>query len=725
MGAATQPTQPSVTINVSDLTGGQLKTQLQNDAKTAFNFAKEIAQYWNDQVGNIPNNSSGTITISGSGSWKTGGVGIGFSLSASAKCSIAVVNSGPVIKYAPNLSSQATQGLPSAAYAGSAYVVISLDFQISGGASGSGTAAGVGISGNVRGSTDTSVVFSHLVPSTALLGDAVKDALQNFTFALDPACANSMNPGDLSEVNFNGSLALGLSVNYGFPNISFAAPGVASTLDSVTKGAAQFTLPSGKISIGASATVNYTHSDDFTAIVQKIDAANAFLYVMRAHKNDGTEGVSVSATVKITNTPGVTVNSQQLAQAVNGVTGGLGGQLAASQANTVAQGLTSKLNTWINSTVSKGAQLGAQWDQQSAVSMLFMYKIALQSANLTQSWNALCSGNVLAAQSAGGIVPIAGSGISSQLSDSFTANLQFFNFFSATDKTTYFNNSTVTVEPDGDILYNCDIGKENDSSVQKSSKMCKIHFVISVDQSTAGTAKATDVNLEMELSSTNNAGEAGRIASVAGALKNAQGNQTAAQIQQFATSNPSGTVDLTCVLKPSAYGKITCSPYNGNTPPANQDADANNWLFFHDAADSVMGSSVAGIVQPLTYLDWQKYNVLCVHGPGATATPDRRNTGNTSIAGASSANYFLLVSGQFMDVCDYLEQLAAAASNSGQNAQAYDTMLLSLAQVVLADTSTDYSKAAIAALLGLVQPQNVTASAVNGTNSLTCTLTIN
>src|SRR5580704_15843868 len=148
----------NLSVDITDLTSAsQLKKLLQGNAKPIFNFGAEIAPYWSGPVQRVPNGTSAAITVSGSGNWKTSGIGIGFALSASASCQLKVVTSGAVLTYEPDLQSQPTSELPATAYPGSVYLVISLDFQISGSVSGSGTINGLGISGNVKGSTDTSV----------------------------------------------------------------------------------------------------------------------------------------------------------------------------------------------------------------------------------------------------------------------------------------------------------------------------------------------------------------------------------------------------------------------------------------------------------------------------------------------------------------------------------------------------------------------------------------
>ncbi len=138
-----------------------------------------------------------------------------------------------------------------------------------------------------------------------------------------------------------------------------------TVLDSCAKGEATLALPSGTVDIGASANLGLTHSDDFTAIVQKLDAKDAFLYLMRARKNDVSGGVGINAQVTITTEPSLSIDQQKLQAAVDGFTHGLGGKQAAALCGDLQGKLNDKLCGWMDKTVQGGAGLAANWDAQS------------------------------------------------------------------------------------------------------------------------------------------------------------------------------------------------------------------------------------------------------------------------------------------------------------------------------------------------------------------------
>ena len=729
---------PDLNINISDLTSlSQLKSLLQGSAQSAFQFGAGIAPYWDAPIQTVPNGTAATITVSQDANWKTT-AGIGFALSGSALCKLEVITSGDVLTYAPDLdsNSKASSGLPGTDYKGFVYLKISLDFKISGSASGSGNVSGIGISGNAKASADSSVIFCHRVPETAVLSAAIKEAFEKFVFPLEPKCAIDMAEGDIAQVSFNGTLSAGVSISYGIMSIDFAAPGLQSVLDSWN--VAKFTLPSGKVDIGATASVSYTHSDDFTAIVQKTTVSNAFLYVMRARKDSASEALGLNAKVTITGTTGVTPNAQTIQHAVDSITGGIGGDQVAAKAQDLAQTLNKKLDDWINNTVQKGATLAFEWDQQKAMSMLFKYTVDLVHASLvTSSWTALCNGDLRAAMTAGGIVLESGSGISHQLSHSFGINLQFFNLFAFSQKDTYFQNSTVELTDSGNIRFMHDIGSEQDVTINKQLRSCRIHFLASINQQTTGALTGASVDLHLELSASNNPKEAGRIGDVVGFIPpNQQANLAQKAMQQFVAGNKPGTLNLNCILKPSAYGRLSCSEFTGNKhdqPPVNQQQDSENWQAFHDASVLLLGLD---FVQDISYATWEGFNIACNYqdpDPNNLPAANRRNPGNVNLvpfgfwenitSAPAIANAFARSTAEFMNLCDDLHSLAGLAGAVNDMTQ-WNALVGSLVYLIKNDTNQDSSKPAIAALLKLSNPDSVTYQGENGNNSFTCTVTL-
>jgi len=729
-GGASPSTDLSVAVD--QLTNSnQLKKLIQDNAKPVFKFGTEIALFWTGAVGSVPKGTTFSFAISDKANWKTDSTGIGFGLNVRDKCKLEVLHDGDaVIQYVPNLppigttdvSSAKKEDLP-AVYDG-AYLKLSLDFDIQGNVSGSGNIGALGISGKAAAGAGASLVFCHHVSKDVLLKDAVDEAFQTLVFPFDPATASDVHADDLALVNFNATFSGDLELSYGIAKYNFAAPSVDTVLSSVTN-AAKLSLPSVKLDIGASAKIGYSHADDFTGIIQKLSNSDTFLYLMRAHKDAVNGTVSVAAQFNITGTAGVIPDKQKIQQAVDGITNGLAGSQVAAKADELAQKLNNSLNNWITNEAKKGVALSETWDRQTSTAMLFKYKVnASDIAAVNQSWQSFCLGDIRSAVGAGGLILQSGSGINHDLSQSITLEFHFFNFFSAKDVSTYFQNTSVVITETGDVKFMFDIGDERDQTINAALQKFRLHFV--------GSAQAkvgAEVDLYIELTATNKASAARHIGAVAGYLPSNVDTNTAYNDMQAFAQTGSGTLQLICVVKRSAYSKLTCSEYINRRPPIDQTLDEQNWDKFKDAAIRLLDVDFASKV---SFATWQGYSIAVTGGTIA----DRKNIGNFNGSQAMTfwdvrqlgshaieLNYFCTNCSEFMDLCDDLHVLAGIVRQASIPAD-WNSLLGYVRDIVQRDVNTDYGMAAAAAILGLCAPQSITYEKEAGTNSLTCTLTI-
>lgn len=722
MNAAQTPSL-DLAVKVSDLSSAShLRSLLEDQAKPAFLFAGEILPHWLEPVENVPAGTKLTFNLSDNASWKTK-TGIGFGLTPTVKCELDVVPSGMVISYLAQVDATTNSCLPAATYAGFCYVKISVSFQIDGNVSGSGTAGAIGIAGNVKGSTAASIVFAHRVANGTTLKSAIQESFEKFVFPFQPGCANDMSAGDLAQVNFHGTFDCNLALSYGIGNYNFAAPSVVTALIRKTLSGTTLSLPSGVAPLGATGTLDYTHSDDFAAIVQKLDTSNAFLYLMRASKNDGSVSVGVAAQINFTGSSSIMVDPGKLEDTFDKLTHGYGAKISA-QAKDLEQKLNTKFDDWMHNEVKDGASLKDTWDAQRSTTMLFQYKVNLGTLNLqNNSWQYFCAGNLKSAVGAGGLVLEAGAGVTDQSSRSFTIAVTFFNLFHAADVDKYFQNSSTVVTDTGNLRFHFDVGDENDKDIKGVLSKTRIHFVAA-----ATSDKPADVQLEIELSATKNPQEAGHIAAVARYLSSPQAAAAAKDIQDFISAHSANTLNLNCILDSSAYGKLTCSSYQGNHPPQDQSVDETNWQVFRDAAIQLLNLDYA---TRLNYSLWQQWNEAAT---GETIA-DRRSAGDWNGSGASAIwresdsgitillNYFALATQRFMDLCDDLHRLADFLGTA-KIPEDWNLLLADLKDIVLTDVNTDFAKPAVAAILKLAGPQNVSYRKTGSGKTLTCELTI-
>jgi hypothetical protein len=724
-----------IAINVQDLTNGShLKDLLQDNAKPLFQFATGIAPLWNQPIAKVPQGTCVDFSISDSASWATG-TGVCFALTPSSSCKLEVIAQGALLKYAPDLDSAATAELPGVPYGGSAYLKLSLDFSITGKVSGAGTAGGFGISGSAKATGEASFIFCHRVPNTTQLSDAVRETFNGLVFPSHPSCAADMLTNDMSQISFKGTLGCSLTVSYGIAHVDFAAPSVGSVLDSVKQGAVQLHLPSGSIDVGASANISYTHSDEFTAVVQKSAAAQAFLYVMRARRDDAAESLGVNAKITIDDCNFIAPDPKNVARAVDSVCGFGGDQVAdvaTGLSGKLNDALNDKLNDWRSNIVGDGVSLTAAWEQQRSTCMLYLYRIPLDTpALVTRSWTSLCYGDVKTAVESGGLIPDAGSGISRKVSRSFTISLQLFNFFAAKNTTEYFSNSKTFITDTGNIRYVYDVGEESDTTINKVVTKCRIHFIASVDELSAKSISNASVNLQLELSENGNSNEAGRMAGIVGYIPGPESGAAQQAMQKYVGLAATGTLNLVCVLTPSAYGRLACSDLSQQ--PVNLYQDSLNWVAYHDATVKLIPN--AAYLRPLTFQTWETFNLLC-RGKKANDLPDRRDSGNIAIATdtfwqgrginapAPLVNDFCVSSASFMNLCDELHSLAGKVAAAGTPDE-WQQLLNDLKGIVKKDASNmHYIKPAMAGLLQLCHPQTVKYKPTTGKDSFTCTLTL-
>lgn len=713
-------------FSISDLArASQLKSLLQDQVEPRFRFADEVISHWNKPVEELPAHTKLDFNLSQGANWKTS-TGICFGLTGTAECHLEIVAAGGVIEYLDNLNATSKTGLPAEEYGGSVYVKLSLDFTITGNVHGSGTVGPLGISGNARSTAGTSFVFAHKVKCGTLLKDAIASSFANLVFPFEPSCAVQMESGDLAQVNFHGAMSYGLQLSYGLASYSFSAPSVSTALESCTKGVASLSLPSASVDIGASFRIGCTHSDDFTAIVQKLDSAQAFLYLMRAHKTGASGSVGFGAQVAVNTTATLSLDETKLSDAVNQVTHGLAGSQVLDLHASLQAKLSDKTTNWINNVVQDGAGFSAAWDAQSSRTLILKYHVMLNNpAALGHSWDYFCVGDIRSAVGAGGLALDPGSGISNEISRSFTVGVTFFNFFHAQNVSSYFQKTKAYVTDDGNIRFLFDVGEESDSTTAKALQKARIHFVAEAE-----AKQPADVKLEIELSETNSRDDARDMAAIPGYLSpSPQSSSSANDMLQFVAAHPKGTLNLNCVLESSAYGKLTCSPYNGNKPPADQSVDANNWQVFHDATPALLSLDYAAGV---TYKLWQQWNEAA-NGASGAALADRRHCGDAAAGEAFwegrpsevqlRLNYFCLASSDFMNLCDDLQQLAQLLSTT-KIPDDWNRLLDDLKGIVLRDVNTDFAKPAVASMLKLCSPKQVTYDKQQCGDALTCTINL-
>lgn len=741
-GAGSNP--PTITIDIlKDLAStAALKQLLTGNKGAIISIAKEVATFAGQPVSAAA--AAGTaaqLALSADISWDIPDTPITFSLAASAMGAITISNASKTHAIAEKLDSPDTTNVTAITPAGQVYVNIDLAVSITGTVGASGNINGIGIKGIVSDGQSATLSFSQPVDGTLETLEAIKLALSQVVFPLDPSGLEALQIGSLSRVVFDGTFEAQASVTYGLGDHTFAAPGVASALASAQK-VVSITPPSVEINAGVKGAVTYLHTDHFALIIDKSSATVATIYLTRALESDAKFSIGFNAAIKTTNIS-VAIDPTALQAVVKDVTKNDDLATAVVNAahvplNNLVTSVNAKLTTWANE-VTGGIGLNVGLDNNKKRNVLFVFEAAsLASPNLTKaSWLQLVSGDIVSALNAGGLTLQPGSGVSENIKRSATINFQFFNLFSFVSVSDFFSKASAELGPDGTIRLIAYIGDEASQATKKSRSLFCIYFVVRASTNAAGAVISPDVNLRIELSETNNTIEGASFVDtlslvpvpVPPAVTTAQ--QT---LGKFLGGKPSGKVSLIFEVKASAYGKLTFSPYMAGKPgPLPHTQDASNWQAFHAACTTLPPKLT--FLDPTTFGDWIRFNQASIDQPNSTINPDRRHIGATASGLTVLQNtparqlvgYYLQASQSFMNLCEDLAVLATQTASVSDFAH-YNDLLGFITKICTTDIYTDYAVPTAGALLHQLSATGTnftTAIAQPADNSsITCTLTL-
>lgn len=741
--ATTAPAPTTITIDVkNDLESTTaLNNLLTSQGSAIFNILGELTKY--TTAGDAAAaGASAKVTLTGTANWTTSNK-IGFKLTPQASCSIAIATSSESFAVATSIENPSrTTAIQATAPAGSVYVNIDLDFNIQGSVSGSGTFSGVGVAGQASGSANTSLSFCIPVDASVSVPAAIKEAFGGLVFPLDPGCAANMRAGSFAKVNFDGAFNCELDGTYGLGPYKLSAPSVAqinSSLDNI----ATLTSPSIAVQVGIKGSLTYNHADHFSLIVNKTSDKAATVYLLRSDENDW--GASVGVTVGVTSTaPTVDINNSALSSTVQKVTGSSALASAVVNAaskplNNLQTGLNAKLKSWAEDATGQ-IGLSAALARNHGRTALFTFDADLTSPQLQASWTTVVSGTISA--NLPGLTIEAGSGVSESLKRSCQLQFQFFNLFNYSSTSDFFKNAYTEFGPDGTIRIFQDVGQEQSVKTKIALSDFRIHFVATAQENASNQISLSEVDLYIEMSEQASSQTAMQMAHLVSLLPASDATHAALEaMTDYLAKNPKGALNLTNIIKPSAYQRYSFTPYNGSKPlPLPHVQDQNNWNAFQAAAEALLPTNT--LIPRLSYGYWCAFNCACT----GEQIPDRREAGNwpppdgffdnTPLADGSAlgsiyggqATYYLLTSADVMNVFEDLRTLATQQQTVASPPE-YTDLLNFITNLANQNEFKDYEKPTAGALLS--QAANGSGAAVttsadlaSDSSSLTCTVTI-
>lgn len=728
---------PTISIDVTkDLEStSALAKQIFTNRNAIFKLAGELLKFADKPVSAAAAaKASASVQLNADTSWKLDS-GITFGLSGKASCSVTIGTASTSFPVAMSIESTQTTNVCVQAPIGGVYVNIALDFDIQGSVSGSGSVDGIGISGKASGAEEATLVFCQPVDGTKNTVDAIKTAFSQLVFPLDPKCTESMQPGSLAKVAFDGTINCEVDVTYGLGDHKVSAPSVAQVQKSL-QNVGQITPPSAEIDVGLQGSVTYKHADHFALIASKTDASSATLYLVRSSENDWGASLGATATLSVTGAS-VSIDSSKLQGLAQQVTGNA--QMASTIASAAAQAgnslqtaANSKLEKWV-SDKSGSVSLTASLARQSGHTALFTFKVNLAASALAEkSWAALVGGSVIQALQFKGFALQPGSGVSDSLKRSSSLQFQFFNLFSFTTTTDYFSNAYTELGPDGTIRVFRDVGQEQNSETKKALSRFRIHFVATATEDTLLNVSKAKVDLYVELSEKGSAKAASRLANSIGFIPaNPAIHDAQTAMASYVANHPNGTLCLITAIEASAYGKLAATSYNGSKPlPLPHEQDHDNWSAFQDSTERLLPDTTSFVAKS-NFADWIEFNRDAIDRVGSQIPPDRRQPGNaqnvpdsffTNIGPRQMVTYFLQASAGFMNLCDDLHSLASIAPQAGTDDQ-WQRVLGFLTMVMTKDTYIDFAEPILGALLAQCSVAGAQATATSNLAKDSSTLT--
>lgn len=720
---------PSLSIDLmSDLKyASALRAALDDKKSTVFLVFGDLLKYPSIQEA-AKVGATARIGLTTAPTWTAGPVT--FCLTPAATCTIAASPVSNTFKVAMSIEDTTkTTPLTATAPAGCVYVNIGLDFDIKGSVSGTGTAGPIGITGKTSGSKELTLTFSQPVPADLTTAEAVKLALSQLVFPVDPKCAESMETGAIANVNFDGKFNCEMDVTYGIADYKVSAPSVANVQSSLQK-VATLVQPSIELKTGVTGSVSYSHEDHFCLLINKTDNQTAMLYLLRSAEDcwSGSIGVTSTVTAKVGT---VTVDPAQVEKAIQTVTGNHTPSSTAQPESNLQTGLGAKLKSWASDETNQ-AGLTASLSRQKDHTALFTFKVDLSAPALSlaeASWTALVGGDVFQALQRGGFALQPGSGVDDSLKRTCKLQFQFFNLYSIASTTDYFSNAYTEFATDGTIRVFNDQGAEQSLKLNNKSDTIRIHFVATANEDSLKDISKAEVDLQIDLSEKASPKAAAVMPKVIGLLPGSSAVDAAiTAMSGYVTSHPEGTLTLTSIIKPAAYRNLRSS-----TQSADRTFDQSNWNAFRSATKLLNSNAIWA--SQLQYNDWAAWNESCIDPTGSLTTPNRHERGNynagnsaipTGIADVDMISFYFRASSGFMNLCEDLQTLAAAEQGISTEGQWMNLMAF-INDLVKNDIFIDYGKPVAGALLqqtGFGVP--VTSSADQSTDgkTMTCTVTI-
>jgi hypothetical protein len=673
-------------------------TDLENLASpTLLKLGSEFVAYLNQPLSSLPAALSGTSVqyTGGSPTWTPGP--ITFTLSGGVSGKVSVITTGDLLTYTGGFPTQVVLGAAPAANPNSsatipaapntAYVVLELDFQISGGLSGSYTSGIYGVSTATTAAASITVAFYKACDPATTLQAAVAQAFESFVLPLHPNTLNNLKVGDYLFYNFNASLQLGLGASVGLDKVFYAGQ-FTSQIPSTAGAVCISAGIQPEIQAGAQLAFSYDYTGTFEILLWREASNKAHLHLYRSKIQDTSLGLNLGITLTAGASASLAVTTTQLQ---NTLTQALPSALQAPfTSNVLTPGqqevdkyvgdLNSRVSSWLSPVNNQKCSLDLAIEHTSDRFLLTNYTIDLTQP-YQSAWNDMVAGKFLDAMrtQGSGVSLDVGSGLENIYNTTSSVKLNLFGALSATWTSSIVSNSSLIYAGNNTFHLITNEGRDVLTLINGSKREISIYFSAEVDVSQTNAALPA-INLNVMLQAANNSGFGAYIGNIVGLLASGQMGAALASSVKTLASRASSTETLHLVISPAAYAQLQASTI-AHGKPDNENLDIPNYNAFAQACGQLFTEQPANFQwngNPLTYDIWRNSNIASNdEWPApAGALPDRTSSAgyNSSaqsqlqgvfpgIGIAGNGVYFCFVSaGRFMNFCADLKSLHAGGS---------------------------------------------------------------
>ncbi len=705
-------------------------SQLGQLAKNAFTIVVDgkINQLLDQPISSMPGPGAEfqtSISFTQKAAWALPETALNLTVNEKASGDIAILTSGRLFEYSNGLLDQ--QPVTVSVPAGAAFIKVQFDISADGNLAAQGNVDGVGIMASASAGGDYTLAYYKAVSPATRIGEAVKQAILDFTLPFHQGTLRGIREGDYLYHRFAGNVALAFGANYGVSGAFFSQRS-ASEINKV------FNSPVGSASVSLNPTftasagldVGYKQADLFEMLLHRETvgsppADEVSLHLFRSNKSDFS--VNFDAAVKVDPGGGFSITPK-----LDTIEGQIKQHLLANvpanfqpQAKTALDGLlktgndklqqfandaTSKVNSLLTTIANHPAELKVMLDREKSAISLCNYSFDLNNPAVDAAWKPAMKGDFLTAGRLPGVTLDAGSGLEQEFMRRTGVSLNLFGLLQASSAEKFFSNSAIEYAGNGVFNLKFQTGVDWDTAGKSSESEASIAFTAAATSQAMKNLQDLTVSMVVTLVDTANP----KAALLSAQLVSDSGFAPLAgpgeQAGDFAKTQKQGKLTVQAEVLPSAYSKLKASAFDGKNPPALPQADDGaNWSdFVASCRDLLAADAFEGFPDVCRdFQQWQEYNRFS----NDISLPNRRlfnlqrippNWPQSVVEVARIVTCYIDAGRRFMNLCDDLSGLGIKEQQASTEEQ-FNAVVDTLKFMVQNDAAIWFTKPTLLALL--------------------------